>query len=60
MRLSPSELRFFRAFPNIHIAAYEDIVNRLRIKEKVKINSENKGHQEIDCTPNTSVEDVIQ
>jgi hypothetical protein len=60
VRLSPSELRFFRAFPNIHIAAYEDIVKRLRIKEKVKINSENKGHQELDCTPNTSVEDVIQ
>lgn len=60
VRLSPSELRFFRAFPNIHIAAYEDIVKRLRIKEKVNINSENKGHQKLDCTINTSVEDVIQ
>jgi uncharacterized membrane protein len=60
VKLAPKELRFFRAFPNIHITAYEDIVKRLRIKEKVKINSENKGHQELDCTPNTSVEDVIR
>lgn len=60
VRLSPSELRFFKAFPNIHIPAYEDIVKRLRIKEKVRINSENKGHQELDCTSDTNVEDVIQ
>ena len=59
VRLSPRELRFFRAFPNIHIPAYEDIVKRLKIREKVRINSEDKGHQEIDSTPNSDVEDVI-
>ena len=59
VRLSPSELRFFRAFPNIHIPAYEDIVKRLKIKENSKISSESKGHQEIDLISDSGVEDVI-
>ncbi|ETA81706.1 putative ABC transporter permease [Youngiibacter fragilis] len=60
VRLSSNELHFFRAFPNIHIPAYEEIIKRLSIKEKMKMNSETKEHQEVDCTPDTSVEDVIQ
>ena len=42
VRLSPRELHFFKAFPKLRIVAYEDIVKRLRIKEKVITNSEKK------------------
>jgi len=60
VKLEPNELRFFRSFPNIHIPAYEEILKRLRIKENLKINSAKKRHQESDCSPEISVEDVIQ
>ena len=60
VKLEPNELRFFRAFPNIHIPAYEEILKRLRIKENLKINSAKKRHQESDGSPEISVEDVIQ
>ncbi|MDK2967666.1 putative ABC transporter permease [Lacrimispora sp.] len=60
VRLEPNELRFFRAFPNIHIPAYEEILKRLRIKEKGKIISAKKRHQKPDDSPDISVEDVVQ
>jgi hypothetical protein len=60
VKFEPNELRFFRAFPNIHIPAYEEILKRLRIKENLKINSAKKRHQESDGSPEISVEDVIQ
>lgn len=60
VKLEPSELRFFRAFPNIHIPAYEEILKRLRIKEKVKIISATKRHQKPNDSTDTGVEDAIQ
>lgn len=36
IKLDRNELRFFRAFPNIRIHAYEEILRRLRIKEQLK------------------------
>lgn len=60
VKLEPNELRFFRAFPNIHIPAYEEILKRLRIKEKLKISSAKKKNQESDDSPEISVEDVIE
>jgi uncharacterized membrane protein len=60
VKLEPNELRFFRAFPNIHIPAYEELLKRLRLKERVKIVSAKKKHLESDNSPDTSVEDVLQ
>lgn len=45
VKLEPNEVRFFRAFPNIHISAYEEILKSLRIKEKVKTIYTKKKHQ---------------
>lgn len=59
VKLEPNELRFFRAFPKIHIPAYEGIVKQLQIKEKVKRVSTKKKHQKQDDSPDVSVEDVI-
>jgi uncharacterized membrane protein len=59
VKLEPNELRFFRAFPNIHIPAYEEILKRLRIKEKIKMNSAKELHQKPDVSPAISAEDVI-
>ena len=36
IKLDRNELRFFRAFPNIRIHAYEEILQRLRIKERLR------------------------
>lgn len=60
IKLNPNELRFFRAFPNIQIPAYEEILKGLRIKEKVRIISAKKRHQKPDDSPDISIEDVIQ
>lgn len=35
VKFKPNELRFFRAFPDIHIPAYEELIKRLRIKERI-------------------------
>lgn len=59
VKLEPNELRFFRAFPNIHIPAYEEILKRLRIKEKVKMISAKKRLQKQDDTLSVGAEDVI-
>lgn len=59
VKLKPNELRFFRAFPNIYIPAYEEILKQLRIKEKVKIISANKRFQKPDDTLEVGAEDII-
>jgi uncharacterized membrane protein len=59
VKLEPNELRFFRAFPDIHIPAYEEILNRLRIKEKVKIISAKKKYQKQDNLTDISAEDEV-
>ena len=42
VKLEANELRFFKAFPNIQIIGYEEILKRLQIKEKIKKLSANK------------------
>lgn len=59
IKLERNELRFFRAFPNIRIHAYEEILQRLRIKEQLKKDFElnEKAH---DCLADDSSEDVFE
>ena len=59
VKLEPNELRFFRAFPNIHIPHYEEILKRLQIKEKAQKNSA-RSSKEPDNPSGISVEDAIQ
>jgi uncharacterized membrane protein len=56
VKLEPNELRFFLAFPNIHISAYEEILKSLRIKEKIKTISAKKKPQKQDDFSEISVE----
>ncbi len=58
IKLERNELRFFRAFPNIRIHAYEEILQRLRIKEQLKKDSDiNERAQE--CIDDDSSEEVF-
>lgn len=59
VKFKPNELRFFRAFPNIHIPAHEEILKRLQIKEKAKNNSA-KTSERSDGSSGISIEDEIQ
>lgn len=59
VKLEPNELRFFRAFPNLRIAGYEEILKRLRINEKIKIIPAKKRLQKSDDSPDIRVEDVL-
>lgn len=59
IKLDRNELRFFRAFPNIRIHAYEEILQRLRIKEQLKKDFDiNEKAQ--DCIADDSSEDVFE
>jgi len=59
VKLEPKELRFFRAFPNIHIPAYEEILKRLHIKEKAR-SSPAKTSEKPDGSSCISGDDGIQ
>ncbi|MDD4774271.1 MAG: putative ABC transporter permease [Eubacteriales bacterium] len=50
----PNELRFFRAFPGIHITTYEELIKRLRIKERLGMTPVRKNTEEPDSTEITS------
>jgi hypothetical protein len=56
VKFKPNELRFFRAFPNIHIPAYEGILKQLRIKENAIKHSQKISESPVD-SPEVCVED---
>ncbi|MDD3393252.1 MAG: putative ABC transporter permease [Anaerotignum sp.] len=56
VKIKPTELRFFRAFPNIHIPAYEGILKQLRIKENAIKHSQKISESPVD-SPEVCVED---
>jgi len=60
VKLKSNELHFLRAFPNIQIPDYEEILKRLQIKEKIKIMSLKKRHQISKKSSDISVEEAIQ
>lgn len=59
IKFKSNEVRFFRAFPNISIPAYEEIIKQFRIKESVKLNSSKKRIKKPGSTPDIRVEEVI-
>ncbi len=58
IKLDRRELRFFRAFPNIRIHTYEEILQRLRIKNRLQKKTV-LNKEAPDCLDENGIEDVF-
>ncbi|MGB4439755.1 MAG: putative ABC transporter permease [Sedimentibacter sp.] len=59
IQLDRSELRFFQAFPNIRIHAYEEILQWLRIKDQLKKDLD-LNKKSPNCLADNSSKDVLE